>query len=232
MQPSTIKPPALSEAQRHQLLIDAVTDYAIYMLDGDGFVTSWNTGAERLIGYRPIEILGQHYSRVFTAEDQALGLPGRMLAEARSKGRGETEGWRVRKDGTRFWALAVIHPVRDATGQLIGFAKVTRDITERRAAQEALLESEHRFRLLVEGALDYAIYMLDPSGVVTNWNAGGQRVTGYAADEVVGQHVSRFYTREDRAAGLPARFLDMAAREGRSETEGWRIRKDGSRFWA
>jgi len=219
------------EASHLDLLIDAVADYAIYMLDPDGFVRTWNTGAERIKGYRAIEIIGQHFSRFFTPEDRASGLPERILGMARTAGRHEEEGWRVRKDGQRFWANAIIQPVRDAQGTLIGFAKVTRDITERMAAQAALLESERRFHLLVDGVTDYAIYMLDPSGLITNWNSGAERLHGYAAAEVVGQHFSRLYTKEDRITGLPGRVLEQAIRTGRFEGEGWSVRKDGSRFW-
>jgi PAS domain S-box-containing protein len=219
------------QGQRFQLLVDAVADYAIYMVDPDGIVASWNSGAEKIKGYRASEIIGRHFSRFFTAEDQASGLPAHILEQARTLGRFESEGWRVRKDGSRFYVNAVIRPVHDATGRLIGFAKITRDITERVAAQDALRESERRFRLLVEGVIDYAIYMLDPSGIIVNWNAGAARMKGYSANEIVGQHFSRFYTREDRAVGLPARVLETAAREGRYEAEGWRVRKDGSRFW-
>jgi PAS domain S-box-containing protein len=220
------------EAHRIELLVEAVTDYAIYMLDPDGFITSWNTGAERIKGYTAVEIIGQHFSRFFTSEDRASELPERILEAARSGGRHEAEGWRVRKDGTRFCANAIIQTVRDEHGALIGFAKITRDITERVEAQRAILETERRFRILVEGVIDYAIYMLDPSGIITNWNPGAQRMKGYSADEVVGQHFSKFYTKEDRASGLPARVLETAAREGRYEAEGWRVRNDGGRFWA
>jgi PAS domain S-box-containing protein len=222
----------LSDKRRFDLLIDALADYAIYMLDADGFISTWNPAAERIKGYAAHEIIGQHFSRFFTVEDQAARVPEKILAAARATGRHEAEGWRVRKDGSRFWANAIAQPVRDENGNLIGFAKITRDITEREAAQSALLESERRFRMLVEGVVDYAICMLDPSGVVTNWNAGAERLKGYTAEEILGQHFSRFYTKEDRAAGLPAIVLATAAREGRYDAEGWRVRKDGSRFWA
>ena len=222
----------LSDKQRFELLVDALADYAIYMLDPDGFITTWNPAAERIKGYKPGEIIGQHFSRFFTAEDRAAGVPEEILADARAVGRHESEGWRVRKDGSRFWANAIAQPARDEHGATIGFAKITRDFTERVAAQNALVESERRFRMLVEGVVDYAICMLDPSGVVINWNAGAERLKGYAADEILGQHFSRFYTKEDRAVGLPAIVLATAAHEGRYESEGWRVRKDGSRFWA
>jgi PAS domain S-box-containing protein len=138
----------------------------------------------------------------------------------------------VRKDGTRFWANVVIDPIRDPAGNLVGFAKVTRDLTERRAAEEELRRSEERFRLLVQSVTDYAIYMLDPEGRVTSWNPGAERFKGYAADEIIGEHFSRFYTEEDRQADVPRMVLEKARREGRFEAEGWRVRKDGSRFWA
>jgi PAS domain S-box-containing protein len=224
--------PHVTDATRLQLLMDAVSDYAIYMLDPDGYVTSWNAGAHGMKGYNPTEIIGQHFSRFFTQEDQKTGLPADILERARTEGRHESEGWRVRKDGSRFWVLAVVDRIRDPNGKLLGFAKISRDMTERRQAQQALLESERRFRLLVQGVVDYAIFMLDPTGVVANWNLGAERIKGYTASEIVGHHFSRFYTSEDQSSGEPTRALEIAAREGRYETEGWRVRKDGSRFWA
>ena len=215
---------SLSDDRRHRLLVDSITDYAIYMLDADGKVTSWNPGAQRFKGYRPEEIIGEHFSRFYTDEDRASGLPVRALREAIANGRFENEGWRVRKDGTRFWAHVVIDPIRLETGEVFGFAKITRDLTERRAAEEALRESEQQFKLLVQGVTDYAIYMLDRTGRVTNWNAGAQRIKGYLPSEIVGEHFSRFYTPEDRAKGLPNLALQTAAREGRFEKEGWRVR--------
>lgn len=217
---------------RFELLVQNVTDYAIYMLSETGIVASWNAGARRLKGYDAEEIIGQHFSRFYTAEDQATGLPARALETAEHAGRFEAEGWRVRKDGSRFWAHVVIDPIREPGGRLIGFAKVTRDLTERRAAEEELRRSEERFRVLVQGVTDYAIYMLDPVGTITSWNPGAERFKGYKTEEILGQNFSRFYSEEDRMAGLPSRALDTAAREGRFEAEGWRIRKDGSRFWA
>jgi PAS domain S-box-containing protein len=217
---------------RYRLLVDAITDYAVYMLSPAGIVTSWNKGAERFKGYEPAEILGSHFSRFYTDEDRAAGLPQLALATATAEGRFEAEGWRVRKDGTRFWANVIIDPIISPHGDLIGFAKVTRDLTERRRAEEELRRSEEQFRLLVEGVTDYAIFMLNPDGIVTNWNAGAQRIKGYTAREIVGQHFSKFYTAEDRAKGVPQRGLAIAATEGRFEKEGVRIRKDGTLFIA
>jgi PAS domain S-box-containing protein len=223
---------SVSDDGRYRLLVDAVTDYAIYMLDPTGVVSSWNPGARRFKGYEPNEIVGQHFSRFYTDEDRASGLPQHALKTATTEGRFEHEGWRVRKDGSRFWAHVIIDPIRDPSGKILGFAKVTRDLSERKAAEEELKRSEERFRLLVQGVTDYAIYMLDPEGKVTNWNVGAERIKGYLADEIVGQHFSRFYTDEDRASGLPQIALETAARVGRFEREGWRVRKDGTLFWA
>jgi PAS domain S-box-containing protein len=215
-----------------RLFVAGVSDYAIYMLSPDGIVSSWNKGAQRFKGYQASEIIGQHFSRFYTDEDRATGKPSRALKIALDEGKYEEEGWRVRKDGTRFWASVVIDPIRDDQGKLVAFAKITRDITERREAEEALRASENRFRLLIQGVTDYAIYMLSPNGEVTNWNSGAQRIKGYTQDEVLGTHFSRFYTREDQASGLPMRALAQAAESGRVEMEGWRVRKDGSTFWA
>jgi PAS domain S-box-containing protein len=223
---------SLTEEGRYRLLIEAVTDYAIYMLDASGVVTTWNPGAHRIKGYAANEIIGQHFSRFYTEDDKKTGLPARALETAKREGKFEAEGWRVRKDGSRFWAYVVIDPIRDHSGQVIGFAKITRDLTERKAAEQVLHRSEEQFRLLVQGVSDYAIYLLDLEGKVTNWNLGAQRIKGYFANEIVGQHFSRFYTDEDRAAGIPQTALETARRDGRFEKEGWRIRKDGSRFWA
>ncbi len=221
-----------SDDGRYRLLVDAITDYAIYMLDAKGIVSSWNPGAARFKGYEADEIIGRHFSDFYTEEERNAGIPDLALKIAASEGRFEREGWRLRKDGTRFWAHVVIDPIRSPSGETIGYAKVTRDLTERKAAEEALRRSQEQFRLLVQGVTDYAIFMLDPEGHVASWNAGAQRIKGYAPDEVIGSHFSRFYTSEDLAKGIPTRGLATAARDGRWEAEGLRERKDGSTFWA
>ena len=221
-----------SNEGRFRMLIDAITDYAIYMLDPDGTITSWNPGARRFKGYEESEIIGENFSRFYTEEDRKAGRPQRALAIAENEGRFETEGWRVRKDGTKFWALAIIDPIRDNAGRLVGFAKITRDLTERRKAETTLRENQEQFRLLVQGVTDYAIFMLSREGCVSSWNAGAQRIKGYTPDEIIGQHFSRFYTEDDRQAGRPGEALKVAAKEGRVEREGWRVRKDGTQFFA
>ncbi len=223
--------PSLDE-RRFRMLIDAVTDYAIYMLDPEGRIVSWNPGAERINGYKLEEVIGRHFEIFFPEDDRRQGRPARSLEMARRNGRSEDEGWRIRKDGSRFWTLAVIDAIRDEAGNLVGFAKITRDTTERRNVQEALLESERRFRLFVEGVHDYAIFMLDPDGRVMNWNSGAQRAHQYTAEEIIGEHYRIVFTGEDQERGEPERALATAREAGKYEAEGWRVRKDGTRFWA
>jgi PAS domain S-box-containing protein len=355
---------ALQESeQRFRLLVDGVKDYAIFMLDPQGNVTSWNAGAERINGYRSDEVLGRHLSIFYTPEDAAAGNAAAELEAAAANGTYEEEGVRVRKGGDRYWASVTVTALRDPAGRLRGFAKVTRDITERRRAQEqlrqneerlaatlnsigdaviatderglvtgmnpvaehltgwthaeaagrpipevfkivneqtrkpvanpvekvlregqvvglanhtaliardgretpiadsgapirgldgiirgtvlvfrdvgderraedALRASEERFRLLVDGAQDYALFMVDADGKVASWNPGAERIKGYRAEEVIGQPLSIFYPEQAIQAGTPAAELETARREGRFEDEAWRVRKDGSRFWA
>jgi PAS domain S-box-containing protein len=221
-----------SEEARYRLLVESITDYAIYMLDLDGIVTSWNAGAERFKGYAASEIIGKPFSIFYTPEDREAGQPERALQTAALEGRFEAEGWRLKKDGSRFWTHAIIDPIRAPSGQLIGYAKITRDLTERKRAEEALKSSEEQFKLLVQGVTDYAIYMLDSQGLVASWNPGAERIKGYRQDEIIGQHFGRFYPDEDRAAGEPQRSLQIASETGRFEKEAWRVRKDGTRFRA
>jgi PAS domain S-box-containing protein len=217
---------------RYKLLVDSITDYAIYMLDLEGRVSSWNAGAQRFKGYEAAEILGKHFSIFYTEEERAAGAPERALSIARKEGRFEREAWRVRKDGRRFWAHVVIDPIVTPDGRLVGYAKITRDLTERKHAAELLKRSEEQFRLLVDSVTDYAIFMLDAEGYVASWNAGAQRIKGYAPEEIIGEHFSRFYTDEERARGVPREGLETARREGRWEREGIRVRQDGTTFWA
>ncbi|EYS98285.1 chemotaxis protein CheY [Cupriavidus sp. SK-4] len=216
----------------YQTLVDSVQDYAIFTLDVGGHVSSWNKGAARIKGYAREEILGKHFSQFYTPDAIARNWPQAELKAAAEQGRFEDEGWRVRKDGSRFWANVVITALKDADGRLIGFGKVTRDMTEQRRAAEALRQSEETLRLLVEGVKDYAIFMLDPGGHIVSWNSGASYIKGYRRDEIIGRHFSVFYPQEDVAAGKPSRQLALAQRVGRVEDEGWRVRKDGSLFWA
>jgi PAS domain S-box-containing protein len=223
---------AWQSEQRMRLLVDSIRDYGIFMLDLQGRVTSWNTGACRIKGYRAEEIIGKHLSIFYEEEDRVRGRPEALLALAATHGSTEDLGWRVRKDGSRFWADVIIAALRDSSGELCGFAKVTRDLTDRREQEERLRWSEEQMRLMVESVRDYAIFKLDPRGIISSWNVGAERIKGYRPEEIIGQHFSRFYEAEEVRAGKCDLELETAAREGRFEDEGWRLRKDGTRFWA
>jgi PAS domain S-box-containing protein len=224
-----IAPP---RAEEFAILVDAVEDYAVFLLDLDGNIRSWNRGAARIMGYTEEEAVGQNFSLFYGDEDLASEKPRRELEVATRDGRVEDEGWRIRKDGQRFWANTVITLLHDAKGEITGFAKVTRDMTVRRHAEEELRQSTEIFQLLVSAVRDYAIFMLDPNGNIATWNKGAERIKGYKPEEIIGSHFSRFYGEEDKANHKPERELEIARREGSVEDEGWRIRKDGTRFWA
>jgi PAS domain S-box-containing protein len=235
-------PAGAADAEQLALLVAALAEYAVFLLDREGHVTSWNRGAERLNGYAQDEIVGQHFSRFYTDEDRRRGHPDEELAIALREGSYREEGWRVRRDGTPFWADVLITAVRDEDGRHVGFGKVTRDLTERWMAEQQLRATAdqlawanaqlEQFRLLVSRVQDYAIFLLDPDGRVRSWNPGAQRIKGYTEAEAVGRHFGEFWTPEDRARDLPARALEAARRDGRHEEEAWRVRKDGTRFWA
>ena len=223
------------EPEIYRLLIEQVKDYAIFMLNKEGYIQTWNEGARRIKGYEAHEIIGKHFSVFYSQYDRENQKPEFELRMAQDMGRYEEEGWRIRKDGSRFWANVIVTPLFNTNGKLFGFAKVTRDLTQRKIQEDSLqklLDSEERFRLLVDQVKDYAIFMLDAKGNITSWNQGARRLKGYTADEILGKHFSTFYTPQDIARDHPARELSIAIREGRYEEEGWRVKKGGSRFWA
>ena len=212
--------------------MDSVHDYAIFLLTPIGLIASWNVGAERIKGYRADEIIGKHFSVFYPQEALERDVPAQALRTAAQQGQWKDEGWRLRKDGSRFWAHVLISPLLGPNGEVLGFSKVTRDMTQRRESEQRLVESERNLRLLVETVQDYAIFSLDCHGVITSWNRGAQRIKGYTAREAIGRHFSMFYEPPDVARGWPQEELERAAEQGRFEDEGWRVRKDGSRFWA
>jgi PAS domain S-box-containing protein len=222
----------LGLADPYRLLVHGVQDYAVFLLDREGYIVSWNRGAERLKGYAAHEIIGKHFSVFYPQEALERRWPQQELKICREAGRLEDEGWRLRKDGSRFWADVIITALHDETGELRGYSKVTRDLTDRRGQEEALRQSEERFRLLVESVRDYAIFMLDPEGRVTSWNAGAERIHGYKAPEIIGRHLATFYPKDAVEKKWPEQELAMAREHGRFEEEGVRVRKDGVTFWA
>ena len=223
--------PSPTSARLFDDVVGQVSDYAIIVLDPQGTIESWNLGAEKVKGYTASEAIGRSFAMFYTDEDRRAGLPLSLLLQARDNGRIEHLGWRVRKDGTRFWGDVVITSRVDEAGNHVGYTKVTRDLTEQHDLELRLRSSEERLRLLVGQVQDYAIIALDPQGVVETWNLGAERVKGYSADEAIGRSFAMFYTDEDRRSGLPLRLLGEARESGRVEHTGWRVRKDGTRFW-
>jgi PAS domain S-box-containing protein len=218
--------------ERFRQLVDSVTEYAIFILTLDGKIASWNAGAQRIKGYRAEEIVGKHFSTFYPKEDVESGKPQRELETAAREGHHVEEGWRIRKNGERFWAHVSLSALRDSEGRLTGFSRVTRDVSELRDANEALRQSEERLRLMVEAVRDYAIFLLDSDGRVATWNVGAERLKGYKAEEIIGKHFSIFYPEAARRRDHPSEELRRAKAEGRYEEEGFRVRKDGSQFWA
>jgi PAS domain S-box-containing protein len=224
---------SLQEVEQHFTeLVAGVEDHAIFLLDTHGIVKSWNVGARRIKGYEAHEIIGQPFTRFYSQDAIDSGWPQEELRRAVAAGRFQDEGWRICKDGSQIWANVVITALRTPQGTLRGFLKITRDLTERKHAEEVVRQSEERLRIMIESVQDYAIFMLDPKGRVATWNLGAERIKGYSASEIIGKHFSIFYSSEDVAAGKPERELEVAKIEKRVEDEGWRARKDGSQFWA
>ncbi|MCW1913049.1 PAS domain S-box protein [Luteolibacter sp. GHJ8] len=222
----------LERRQHFDELVGGVEDYAIFMMSKDGTILDWNCGAEILKGYKPEEIVGKSFSNFYSDEEVAARIPEEELEVAAAHGKFATEGWRVRKGGGKFWASVTITAIKTPAKHVAGFLKITRDLTERQEKTEALRQSEERLRLLIESVADYAIFMLDPSGTVVSWNTGARKIKGYEAEEILGQHFSRFYPDDAVASGIPRGLLQRALKEGSAEDEGWRIKKSGERFWA
>jgi len=224
---------ALAESEgRFRSMMAAVKDYAIFMLDPLGHVSSWNTGAERIKGYRAEEILGQHFSRFYLQQDIAIGKPEAELKTAIAVGQVEDEGWRIRKDGSRFWANVIITAVRDDSGNLLGFAKVTRDLTDRKRTEDALRESEAHARTLFEFSPD-AVLVSDSEGRITAANARIETVFGYRRDELLGRSVDSLIPQRFRIVH-PKHRAEYAA-EPRMRPMGvglelYALRKDGTEF--
>jgi PAS domain S-box-containing protein len=212
-------------------MVAEVQDYAIILLDENGLIQNWNIGAEKIKGYSSAEIVGKSFGTFYCKDDRENGLPKKLLNTARTEGKAVQEGWRVRKDGSRFWASVVITALHGKDGRIIGFSKVTRDLTERKNSEDILRMSEERYHQMIAEVQDYAIILLDEYGIIQNWNTGAEKIKGYTSGEIVGKSFETFYTSEDRQKGLPQRLLNLAKQEGKAVQEGWRVRKDGTRFW-
>jgi PAS domain S-box-containing protein len=224
--------PAGRTGDRYRALVEAVTDYAILLLDRDGIVRSWNAGILRIAGYASGMIVGQHFSMLYPPDAVKRGWPEHVLKVAASTGHFEDEGWRLRRDGSRFWGEVAISALRGDDAEVTGFSYIMRDVTGRREQEALLRESDERFRVLVESIKDYAIFMLTPEGNIATWNAGAHSMKGYESSEIIGRHFSVFYPPDAIARHWPDHELLMARKVGRFEDEGYRLRKDGSRFWA
>jgi PAS domain S-box-containing protein len=215
----------------YQRMIEEIEDYAIILMDSNGIIINWNKGAEKIKLYSENEILGKHFSIFYLEEDLAYNLPIILLNQARTTGRAGQEGWRKRKDGTRFWGSITITAIHDEENNVIGFCKVTRDLTDKKIAEDNLRMSEERYHQMIAEVQDYAIILLSAEGIIENWNAGAEAIKGYKAEEVVGKSFKLFYTPEDRESGLPDTLLNRAKSIGKAVQEGWRVRKDGTKFW-
>jgi PAS domain S-box-containing protein len=222
----------LNDPVIYKAAISQIVNYGIFMFDLEGYIATWNVGAENLNGYSSEEIIGKHLSIFYTEEDIENSKPIYERNVAIQDGRFESEGWRIKKDGTRFWAAIVITPIYNQEKELTGFIEINRDLTQRRMEEETLREAKERYKLLLDETMDYAIFLLDTKGRIATWNIGAERIKGYKAEEIIGKHFSIFYTQEAKDTKYPDYELKKAEEDGRYEDEGWRIKKDGSRFWA
>jgi PAS domain S-box-containing protein len=215
----------------HHKMIEEIEDYAIILLDKNGFIRNWNKGAQKIKQYTEEEILGKHFSIFYLPEDLSKNLPQLLINEASKNGSSSQEGWRKRKDNSKFWGSITITALHDNDDTIIGFSKVTRDLTEKKITEDNLRQSEERYHQMISEVQDYAIILLSADGIIENWNIGAQKIKGYKSEEIVGKHFTIFYTAADLERKLPEKLLTIAIKEGRAMHEGWRVRKDGSQFW-
>lgn len=227
--------PIIDNEEIFRLMVESTEDYAMFMVDTEGAIVSWNRGAERLTGYSESEAVGRPFSMLYPREDLDQTHAEHELAVAQRKGRYEEEGIRVRKDGSCYDAQVTMWRIDDDNGVTIGFAKITRDVTAITVARQReaeLFESENRFRLMVESIEDYAMFMVDTNGLITSWNRGAGRLTGYTEQEALGQSFSILYAKDQFTEDHATVELAMAMEKGHHEEEGPRVRKDGSIYQA
>jgi PAS domain S-box-containing protein len=222
--------------ERFRLLIENATDYAFITFDAENRISSWNLGAERVLGYSESEMMGQNGDVLFTPEDRATGAAAQEFETARTEGRAKDERWHLRKDGSRFWASGVLmclQPGQPANGNgQYSFGKLLRDLTERKEAEERLRQSEERFRLFLENVRDCALFQLDPHGNISVWNPGAERLFGYSEQEIVGECIKVLFPPDELSQRSIDEELKRVLTYDRAEEEQWLIRKNGSRFFA
>jgi PAS domain S-box-containing protein len=219
------------EENLYQRMVEEIEDYAIILLDQEGYIRNWNKGAQKIKQYTESEVVGKHFSIFYLPEDLKTNLPLQLMTQARETGKASHEGWRKRKDGSKFWGSITITALHDDSGNVIGYSKVTRDLTERKLTEDTLRMSEERYHQMVAEVEDYAIILLNADGIIQNWNIGAQKIKGYTSEEAVGKKFEMFYTPEDRRDNLPYKLLKQARETGKATQQGWRVRKDGTRFW-
>jgi PAS domain S-box-containing protein len=215
--------------ERMRALLRAASDYAVIEMDPKGRITFWNSGAEALLGWSEQEALGQNAGMVFTPEDRDAGAPEKERTDALVNGQSDSERWHVRKDGSRFYAHERV--IASTDGKRQRFLKLLRNRSEEHEIEEARRASEEQMRLILNSAMDYAIFTLNRDGIVTTWNLGAERLLGFKDVEIIGQNGRIVFTPEDREAGQPEKEISTALTKGRAEDERWHMRKDGSRFW-
>jgi PAS domain S-box-containing protein len=221
----------MDKYELYKRMIEEIQDYAIILIDKNGIILNWNKGAQKIKGYSEGEIIGKHFSIFYLQSDLDQNLPQKLLTEAREAGHAAQEGWRQRNDGSKFWGSITITAIHDDHGSVIGFCKVTRDLTDKKIIEDSLRMSEERYHQMIAEVQDYAIILLSVDGIIENWNVGAEKIKGYSAKEVIGRKFELFYTEEDRENGLPNRLLTLAKDTGKAVQEGWRVRKDGTKFW-
>ncbi|HYJ65970.1 MAG TPA: PAS domain S-box protein, partial [Parafilimonas sp.] len=220
-----------SSEERLRLLIKSAKDYAIFSINLNRCIDTWNPGAENMFKYAEEEIKGKLGDILFTPEDQAAGAPEHEADTALKTGLAMNERWHMRKDGSYFYGSGSTMPVRDKEGKAIGFVKIMRDLTESKKAEEALHASEERLRMTIDSVTDYAIINTNTERLITGWNTGAERIFEYKAEEVIGKPVDIIFTPEDIAAGMPIKEMQTAIKDGLSPDERWHIRRDGTRFY-
>src|SRR5688500_18280694 len=214
-----------------ELLTREIREFCINLLDEQGRILTWNRGGELITGYTLDEVRGKTLHFLYPPELVEVGFADREMETTRRTGHFQGEQWRLRKNGSRYWAQEVLTAIHDPEGKLLGFVKIVRDLSERREIEERLRQSEQRYREVIDGVVDYGIFLTSVDRMIISWNRGAELITGFSEREVVGQCADILFTPEDRARGGPEEEARTAAATGRAEDERWHLRKDGSRFW-